>query len=640
MKHLLDLFSMPDRFDPALEREFRSVYQGPRFRYMQASFALATLGFGIFLLMDFLNGTESPLPGVSAVRALIVAAFATGLAATYLNRQLVVRHYTIIVNFYSALGMLGAALLPMAVHGDQSSADVYWSLTSSLTTAVIVIYGFNRLSARNTAWIVTSGCLLGVSTVFLRPSFDWYSFARLSLHLVVVNLVAASLRGVIERRERELFLLARENLSKNVYAKELEAARALAEEGNEIKLRFLANMSHEFRTPMNGVLQTLDLVSRTASRDVLHLLDKARASGHALLRTLNSILEYTAWTQKALTPNVAVVSLSATVQEIVERHRQPASERGLEIALRLDLARSEDRIVTDRRLLEEIFSQLLGNAVRFTRAGSVRVNVELKKQAAAPYPAADVELTISDTGIGIPQQLQELVFTAFYQVDSASNREVGGTGLGLAIARRLSDVMRGAITLESTVGVGTTVRFRFPTEIRKPEARRSRALQRVPPKPIGAPERLEGMVLLAEDNELNAALVTELLTLLGLSVTHAGDGEQAHRCTLERRFDVILMDCQMPRVDGYEATRRIRASEQSGGALRTPIVAVTANALSGDRERCLDAGMDDYLPKPYTVQQLHAKLVTWLPGTSTLCAGAESEREPVESSPARDAAGR
>ena len=158
------------------------------------------------------------------------------------------------------------------------------------------IYGVNRLTVRNTALIVVPGCMLGICTVFLLPSFDAYSFGRLLVHVVIVNVVAFYFRATIERRERQLFLLARENLSRNVYAQELELARAQAEEANEIKLRFLANMSHEFRTPMNGILQTLEIVSRTASEEVRQLIERARESGRSLLSTLNSILEYTGWT--------------------------------------------------------------------------------------------------------------------------------------------------------------------------------------------------------------------------------------------------------------------------------------------------------------------------------------------------------
>jgi hypothetical protein len=224
--------------------------------------------------------------------------------------------------------MLGAALVPIALHGNSSNADIYWSLNSSLTTGAIVIYGASRLTARNTALIVLVGCFIGIGTALRLPTFDWYPFGRLVFHLTFVNLAAFSLRETVERHERSLFWLARENLSRNIYAKELEAARAQAEEGNEIKLRFLANMSHEFRTPMNGVMQTLEIASRTATTELAGLIERARRSGNALLGTLNSILEYTRWTQHGLTPNRAPVSLSDSLRRVVLRHEKPRRTEG------------------------------------------------------------------------------------------------------------------------------------------------------------------------------------------------------------------------------------------------------------------------------------------------------------------------
>jgi signal transduction histidine kinase/FixJ family two-component response regulator len=613
MKKLLQaLRSATGAFEPEIEREYRRIYQEPRFVYMQASFVLGVVGFGAFLLMDVLNGTTAAMPGIYETRAAIVLMFAVALATTYLRRQFILRHYTIVVNVYSALGMLGAALLPMAIHGLQTSADIYWSVNSSLTTAAIVIYGFNRLTSRNTALIVVLGCVVGMSTVLLLPVFDWYSFGRLAIHIAVVNLVAFSLRATIERRERQLFLLARENLSKNVYAKELEAARAEAEEGNAIKMRFLSNMSHEFRTPMTGMLQALELVSRAAGSETRTLIDRARGSGQALVKTLDSILEYTAWTRSAVVPHAAPVSLSECVRQLLDSVAQEAADRGLELVLRLDLASSEDVVLIDKRMFEAMLSRLLDNAVRFTSTGSIRVNLELAAREADPYPAAEVRIAIADTGIGIPDDLREAVFAPFYQVDSASTRAVGGTGLGLAIVRRLCDAMGCALALESKLGAGTTVHVRLPAEICKEQPCRSAVTSSAAPS-SAALTRLAGRVLLVEDNEFNAALVAELLTLLGLMVTRASDGEQAHRLACEECFEVVLMDCQMPKVDGYESTRRIRSSEQTSGMPRLPIVALTANALSGDRQKCLDAGMDDYLAKPYTAAQVHAKLARWLP---------------------------
>jgi signal transduction histidine kinase/FixJ family two-component response regulator len=615
MKRLSSFFAS-EATDLVLERDFRRLYQEPSVRHMRFAFLFGLIGFGAFFLMEYAFRTMPAYSGTPIVRSAIILLFAAGLALTYWKSDLVARHYTPIINFFTVVGVLGAALLPIAVHLHRSSADVYWSVNSSLTSVVIVTYGFNRLTARNTAAIVVPGCLVGVSTVLFLPSFDAYAFGRLLLNIGIVNLVAFYFRATIERRERELFLVARDNLSKNVYAKELEVARAQAEEGNDIKLRFLANMSHEFRTPMNGILQTLEIVSRTATTETRHLIRRASDSGRALLSTLNSILEYTAWTQRLLEPDPAPTSLSKSISEIVERHRAAANEKGLGLVLRLDLARSEDVVLADQQMLEQALSCLLDNAVRFTDAGSVRVNVELKRRHTVPYPGAEVEISVADTGIGIASELHEVVFTPFYQVDSASTRSVGGTGLGLAIARRLSETMGGSVSLASSPGRGTTTRLRFPTEIRRLRVHSPRDPAAVSIAPGGSDGLLCGTVLLVEDNEFNAALVIELLVRMGLDVAHAIDGEQAHRMADATRFDVILMDCQMPKVDGYEATRRIRESEGVNGKARVPIVALTANALSGDREKCLRAGMDDYLAKPYTANQLHGKLSSWLPRTA------------------------
>jgi signal transduction histidine kinase/CheY-like chemotaxis protein len=600
--------------DPQLERDFRTAYQEPSLHYLQLAFVLGIIGYAGFLAMDLVHGTVPAVPAISIVRIAICALYLVGLIATTFNRQFVARQYTLIVNIVMSIGMLGAALVPMALHGNSSNADIYWSLNSSLTTGAIVIYGTSRLTARNTALIVLTGSLLGIGTVLTLPTFDWYPFGRLVFHLTFVNLAAFSLRETVERHERSLFLLARENLSKNVYAKELEAARAQAEEGNEIKLRFLANMSHEFRTPMNGVMQTLEIARQTASRELADLIDRARRSGQALLVTLNSILEYTRWTQPGLTPTRSPVSLVDCIRQIVHRHEKAAADRGLTIGLRLDLVSAEDVVSIDPRMLEEVVSRLLDNAIRFTPSGRIAISVELTHRRGVAYSAARLDVSVADTGIGIAPAEHDAIYKPFYQIDDASDRTVGGTGLGLAIVRRLVDVMKGSIDLTSEAAVGSTFRVSLPVEICKSARPAVGPVSGFRPRRTSFDNRpLAGTVLLVEDNEFNAMLAKELLSLMGLEVTLAVNGAEACFAFEQQRFDVVLMDCQMPDVDGYEATRRIRCSERASSKAAVPIVAVTANALAGDREACLAAGMNDYLAKPYTAAQLRAKLIAWLP---------------------------
>ena len=606
------------RDDPQLEREFRQVYQEPSVRYLQIGFLLGVVGFGGFYLMDALTGRLDAGSAVSMSRAALTLVFCAGAFAIHKYRSLVVRYYTFTVNLFCFIGIQGAALLPFAVHGNRSPSEFYWSLNSSLVTGVIVIYGFSRLTARNTGAVVLMGCATGLSIAALSPAFDPYYFGRLLLHILIVNVASFSLRQSVERRERQLFLLARENLQKNVYAKELELAKSRVEEANDVKMRFLSNMSHEFRTPMHGVIQTLELVGRTASGEVGRFVSKAIESSSSFLGTINSILNYTRWSQPNLPTRASTVSLSDLVRAVTDRYSQAIATRGLSFHLRLDLTDRNDQVLIDDAMLDEVIGSILGNAVKFTKTGRIDFGVAQRREPGADGEAVIVDIVVSDTGIGIPVEQQSLVYTPFYQADSGSNRAEGGAGLGLTVAHRLVEAMGGTMTFSSAVGRGSSFRVSVPARLTYRNDLGGKAGNRclAPPGNTGHPGRdpapLAGSVLLVEDNELNAALARELLQLMGLDVTVAANGMEGVAATRVKRFDLILMDCQMPVMDGYEATRAIRAEEGGQGVRRVPVVAVTANALAGDREKCLAAGMDDYLAKPYRAAQLRAKVALWI----------------------------
>jgi signal transduction histidine kinase/ActR/RegA family two-component response regulator len=606
--------------DPQLEHEFRTVYREPSVRYLRIAFLLGFVAFAGFFAMDAMTGRLDAGPPVSRARIGLIVTFGAGVLLINRYRSFVVRFYGPIVNIFCLLGIQATALFPIAVHEKRSSLEFYWSLNTSLVTGIIVIYGFSRLTAKNTALIVFSGCVAGAATALISSFYDPYYFGRLTLHLLIVTIVSYSLRQSVERRERQLFLLAKDNLLKNIYAKELEVAKARAEEADKVKMRFLGNMSHEFRTPMSGVVQTLDVVSRSATGEVAGLVSKAVESSKAFLNTINSILDYTRWSQEELAPKPSSVGLAAAVRRVVARHREAMSRRHLALHLRLDLTDSEDYVSVDEVMLAEVLGNVLGNAVKFTHAGRIDFSVELRRTAGTTESGVSIEVVVTDTGIGIPAEAQPLLGTAFYQVDSGSNRKSEGTGLGLAIVSRLISAMGGSWSVSSVEGRGTTVRLSIPSEIAsKPiGARDSRS--RTLDFRHRAIEPLAGTVLLVEDNQLNADLAKDLLNALGLEVSFATDGQQAVLALSEASFDIVLMDCQMPVMDGYEATRTIRMQEEERGAPRVPIVAVTANALAGDREKCLEAGMDDHLAKPYTADQLREVLTTWLPqrgGAST-----------------------
>jgi signal transduction histidine kinase/CheY-like chemotaxis protein len=573
---------------------------------------LGLVAFAGFFVMDALTGRLDAASQVSKMRIGLIGFFCVGALLVHRYRSSVVRFYGPVVNLFCLLGIQATALFPIAVHGERSSSEFYWSLNASLVAGIVVIYGFSRLSARNTALVVLSGCVTGAATALLSPFYDPYYFGRLTLHLLVVTIVSHSLRGTVERRERELFLLAKENLLRNIYATELEVAKARAEEADKVKMRFLANLSHEFRTPISGVVQTLEVIHRTASGETAKLISKAVESSNAFLNTINSILNYTRWSQEGLSPTPSPISLASAVRRVVARYRGALSRRGLELHLRLDLIDSEDYVHVDEVMLDEVLGNVLGNAVKFTRTGRVDFGIELKRLAGAANSALSIEVIVADTGIGIPAEAHPLLGTAFYQVDSGSNRMNEGTGLGLAIVARLVSALGGTWTVASAEGRGTTVRLSIPVEAAcKPLGARDSSLRTLDFRPRES-RPLAGTVLLVEDNELNAALAKDLLSLMGLQATLATDGRQATAAFAAGSFDLVLMDCQMPVMDGYEATRTIRSLEKERGG-RVPIVAVTANALAGDREKCLAAGMDDHLPKPYTAAQLREVLETWLP---------------------------
>ena len=406
----------------------------------------------------------------------------------------------------------------------------------------------------------------------------------------------------IKIRERTANLIsAHDRLRREMQMREradadLLVAKRAAEQANRAKSEFLANMSHEIRTPMSAIIGLTQVALQTElTAEQREYLELVRASGESLLAIVNDVLDISKIEAGHLTVETIPFSLRECIGGAMKTLVIEANAKRLDLSWEV-APETPDALLGDPLRLRQIVLNLVGNAVKFTQQGGVIVRVR-------PESSADGDLccyfSVRDTGVGIPVEKQAVVFSPFRQVDASTTRHYGGTGLGLTISARLVERMRGRIWLESTPGKGSTFHFtvRFGLADRTAEAPVRR---RTPPEARRAEQRPEApklAVLLVEDNSVNRRLAQIVLGRHGHAITAVDSGAAALQALQHARFDLILMDVQMPGMDGIDTTRAIRQSERRRGR-RVPIIALTAHAMAGDRERCLGAGMDGYLVKP------------------------------------------
>lgn len=433
-----------------------------------------------------------------------------------------------------------------------------------------------------------------------------------------------SMLSNIEERDRELdtyrhdleALVAERTGELEISNRQLTSAKEVAERASESKSQFLANMSHEIRTPMNGVLGMADLLARTSLEErQRRYVSNIRLSGENLLTVINDILDFSKIEAGKFHLDKHDFNLRKIVEDQMGLFADGAHQKELTFSHSI-ADEIPSRVRGDSNRVRQILVNLVGNAIKFTDQGEIAVRLF---QTDISGHTLRMRLEVSDTGIGIAAEDQPRLFNSFQQADNSPSRQYGGTGLGLSIVKQLANLMDGDVGLISTPGKGSTFLVDFSLEIAADKD--DEKAENQPPlystagdglSSSASQSSLNARILLAEDNEINQLVAVEHLETFGCSVHVATNGRQAVDACQNGQYDLILMDCQMPEMDGFQAVQLIRKYENDTGR-RTPIVALTAHALPEDRQKCLEAGMDDSLSKPFKAEQLFSIMERWLP---------------------------
>ena len=517
------------------------------------------------------------------------------------TKQLMPIHHKVF-GFLITLCILDAALMLAAgrivLPNSVNLLTVAFSIAGVSAGLVGLYRGFKTARFFLTAWIsVIIGSLVWVLT--LAGVLPFNPLTAFSVHigaLLETVLLSLALGDRINVLQSERIQVEQESKRK------LEESNLKLEASNRFKDEFLSTVSHELRTPMNGIVGASELLEHTSlDSEQFKYLSTINRSSRDMLAMVENILTYTQFEAGTARASIQPIHIRQLLDEVAAHYRGRAAIQQLEFRYHLDPAVPED-LAGDYDKIKLLLDHLLDNACKFTDNGQIRFDVTLDE----PHDGGELWLkfVIKDTGCGVPESLQHDIFNSFKQADGSMTRRKGGLGIGLALCKRTVDILGGSMMFKSAVQQGTTVVLSLPFQYCTPT-------EEVQEQEIAASiETAKIDILVVEDNYVNKLVMEGFLKKLGFNVFAADNGKEALTLLERRNFDLIFMDCQMPVMDGYEATRQTR--RLSNRNARIPIVAVTANANPGDRERCIAAGMNDYLKKPFTQATLIGSLNRWL----------------------------